>query len=145
MIFGAGREIPKLAVERPHVAAMKAGAIQSVALVALALGLVACGRSPNPAQQASELEATLQKLGEGQPEGSREVFQQAITFIRSQDYVSAEARLHAAQKNPQSSGELRAALNQAQRAISAQLTARALRGDQEAVAALQAIEKTRNR
>ena len=120
---------------------MKVLANNLIALLILVMGLTACSRSSNPAQQASDLEATLQKLASAQPEADRAILEQALASVRAKDYVSAMVRLQAAQMNQQLSGDLRGAAFEAKRAISAQLNDRALRGDQEAVAALQAYEK----
>jgi len=117
---------------------------QLSALVVLTVVAGACSKSPSPAQQASELEAVFQKAVAAQPASNRDAVEQALAAIRAKDYVGAVVRLQAAKRNVELSGEQRLELQQAIRAVSAQLTARALHGDQSAVADLQAIEKAMN-
>jgi hypothetical protein len=91
------------------------------------------------------LEAKVQKLTAAQPESGREAVEQALAAIREKSYVGAVVRLRAAKLNPQLSGEQRFALDEAIRAVNADLTARALRGDQEAGTNLQAIARAMSR
>ena len=112
--------------------------------VALVVVVAGCSKSPSPARQASELEAVFQRAVAAQPVSNRELVEQALAAIRAKDYVGAVVRLNVAKRNSELRGEQRMELEQAGRAVSAQLTARALRGDQSAVADLQAIEEAMN-
>jgi len=114
-------------------------------LLAVTLVLTACSKAPKRGAQDSELEAKVQKLTAVQPESGREAVEQALAAIRERSYVGAVARLRAAKQNPQLSGEQRFALDEAIRAVNADLTARALRGDQEASTNLQAIARAMSR
>jgi len=114
-------------------------------LLAATLVLTACSKAPKRAAQDSELEAKVQKLTAAQPESGREAVEQALAAIRERSYVGAVARLRAAKQNLQLSGEQRFALDEAIRAVNADLTARALRGDQEAGTNLQAITRAMSR
>ena len=70
--------------------------------------------------------------------------QSALSAVRANDYAGGVIALQAAQNSPRISYQQLMAVEKAKQAITAELQARAGRGDAKALADLAAIEKTRS-
>ena len=70
--------------------------------------------------------------------------QAALVAVRTNDYVAGVIALQNAQQSPGVTAQQLMAVEKAKQALTAELLARADRGDPQAKAALAAIEKTRS-
>ena len=123
----------------------------------LLLSLSACGRKVEVKSQVSELEKAFpgaaSAAAPAQPEASAQAapapdpntfVQAALVAVRTNDYVAGVIALQNAQQSPGVTAQQLMAVEKAKQALTAELLARADRGDPQAKAALAAIEKTRS-
>ena len=126
---------------------------------AVLLALSGCGKKADVKSQISELEKSFQDtslaapaasesaLGGRSPDRSSDAkayVNLALSAVQSNDYAGGVIALQAAQRMPRVTAEQLMAVQGAMQAITADLVARADRGDAKAKAQLAAIERTRS-
>ena len=123
------------------------------------LALNGCGQKPDVKSQLSELEKTFQDASAAAPPaGERPLVDQtgsapadanayvnlALAAVRTNDFAGGVIALQTAQRMPMLTAEQHRAVYQAMQAMTADLVARAEKGDAKAKADLAAIESTRS-
>ena len=133
--------------------------ITSARLLPLAAGLLlalsACGKKANVKASVSELEKAFPSAAapaQAQPNAPSPVAQaeanalvkRALAAAQANDYAGGVIALQAAQQKPGMTADQVMAAQRATQAMIGELQRRALNGDQQALAQLKAIEKTRS-
>ncbi len=126
---------------------------------AFLLALNGCSKKADVKSQLSELEKTFQEASAAAPSaGERPLGDQtgsvpadanayvnlALSAVRTNDFAEGVIALQTAQRMPMLTAEQHRAVYQAMQAITADLVARADKGDAKAKADLAAIERTRS-
>ena len=126
---------------------------------AFLLALNGCSKKTDVKSQLSELEKTFQEASAAAPSaGERLLVDQtgsapadanayvnlALSAVRTNDFAEGVIALQTAQRMPMLTAEQHRAVYQAMQAITADLVARADKGDAKAKADLAAIERTRS-
>jgi hypothetical protein len=126
---------------------------------AIVFALSGCGRKAAVSSQVSELEKAFQDTSAAVPgEGQRPLADQtgndpapakgyvniALSAVQSNDFAGGVIALQAAQQVPMITAEQHRAIYEAMQAMTADLVARAEKGDTKAKAQLAAIERTRS-
>jgi hypothetical protein len=112
-------------------------ALLSFSVVVL-LALSGCSKKAQVNARFSELEKAFAK------ESANPFLNAALAAVRTNDYAGGVIVLETLQRTPGTSAEQLMAVHQAIQALTADLVARAAKGDAEAKAALAAIEKSRS-
>lgn len=136
---------------------MKAHSLSWLPAVLLALFIGACSKKVDVNSSASELEKAFQAPAApaaGQaanagaaptaPAEAQELVKTALTAARADDYAGGVIALQAAQRKPGVSADQLMAVQRTKQAMTAALVNRAANGDQNALAQLKAIERTRS-
>jgi hypothetical protein len=136
---------------------MKTSCRLLVLSVALVLALGACSKKPDVKASVSELEKAFPTAAapaevQAQPTAPTAVPQanadalvkRALTAARANDYASGVIALQAAQTRPGVTADQVMAVQRAKQAMVGELQRRAVNGDQQALAQLKAIERTRS-
>ena len=122
---------------------------------AMLLAVGACSRKANVNSSVTELEQSLAVAAtpaQPQPNApspaaqsdANALVKSAVTAIRADDYASGVIALQAAQQKPGLTADQVMAAQRATQAMVGELQRRAVNGDQQALAQLKAIEKTRS-
>ena len=104
----------------------------------LLLALSGCSKKAKVNARFSELEKAFAGAG------TNAFLNAALAAVRTNDYAGGVLMLEALQRAPGTSAEQLMAVHQAIQALTAELVARAAKGDPAAKAALAAIERTRS-
>jgi hypothetical protein len=123
----------------------------------LSLALAACSKKPDVKASVSELEKafpTAAAPGPVQPQpaapnpvspaDANDLVKSALTAARANDYASGVIALQAVQVKPGVTADQVMAVQRAKQAMVTELQRRAVNGDQQALAQLKAIERTRS-
>ncbi len=124
--------------------------------VALAFALGACSKKADVKSSVSQLEkafpseaapATVETQSAAPspaPQAAADLVKTALSAVRANDYASGVIALQAAQQKPGMTAAQVTAAQDAKQAMVGELQRRAVNGDQQALAQLKAIEKTRS-
>ena len=125
--------------------------------VALVLILAACSKKPDVQLSVSELEKAFPSAAASAPvqpqpaapapvpqADANDLVKNALTAARANDYASGVIALQAAQAKPGVTADQVMAVQRAKQAMVAELQRRAVNGDQQALAQLKAIERSRS-
>jgi hypothetical protein len=115
------------------------------------LGLGSCGKARSVKAQLDQLKQAFPAVQNGNPGGDQPqasdpnaYVKAALAAAQTNDYAGGVIALQAAQQLPQMNAAQLQALQGAMQALTADLVARAARGDAQAQAELATIEKTRS-
>jgi len=123
----------------------------------LSLALGACSKKPDVKASVSELEKAFPTAAAPAPvqpqpaaptavtqADANDLVKSALTAARANDYASGVIALQAVQVKPGVTADQVMAVQRAKQAMVAELQRRAVNGDQQALAQLKAIERTRS-